>query len=349
MERRKNNKTDQSLDAELGMEQLKLVNVELSVDLNTVMEGAQAVPQVDITADKTCIAPIDDELAKVPGRTVSAVPDPTNLYLNEIGFVPLLTSEEEIDLARRAIQGDLAARNKMIESNLRLVVKIARHYCNRGLAFLDLIEEGNLGLMHGVEKFDPERGFRFSTYATWWIRQTIERAIMNQSRTIRLPVHVIKEMNIYIRAATAITKNLDREATNEEIAELVDKPIEDITEMLELKKDTISYDVAVSRDSDRSLLDTLSDEEYEDPLHKLYDGELGAKMAEWLGQLDERQRDVLIYRFGLDGGDRRTLEDVGELVGLTREGVRQIQLSALKKIRKFLKNQGISYDQFGGD
>jgi len=284
----------------------------------------------------------------IAARNFASVSDPTHLYLNEIGFVPLLTAEQELDLGRKAIQGDILARNKMIESNLRLVVKIARHYCNRGLAFLDLVEEGNLGLMHSVEKFDPERGFRFSTYATWWIRQTIERAIMNQSRTIRLPVHVIKEMNIYIRAGNAIAKDLDREATAEEIAEWVDKPLEDVQDILELKKDAISYDVTVSRDSERLLIDTLNDDEHEDPFYKLYDGELGSKMTEWLSELDERQRNVLIYRYGLDGGEKRTLEDVGELVGLTREGVRQIQLGALKKIRKSLKKIGISFDQFEG-
>lgn len=286
---------------------------------------------------------------KVSSKKIPSIYDPTNLYLNEIGYVPLLTAEEEIDLGHKALQGDFAARNKMIESNLRLVVKIARHYCNRGLAFLDLVEEGNLGLMHSVEKYDPDRGFRFSTYATWWVRQTIERAIMNQSRTIRLPVHVIKEMNIYIRAATAIAKNLDREATNEEIAELVDRPVGDIKSMLELQKDTISYDVCVSKDSDRPLLDSLSDGEYEDPLHKLCDGELGTKMAEWLADLEAREREVLIYRYGLDGEEKRTLEEIGGMLGLTREGVRQIQLSALRKIRKLLKNKGINYDHFKGD
>lgn len=286
------------------------------------------------------------EKPKSVDRRSSSVTDPTFLYLNEIGFVPLLTPEEEIDLARKAIQGDTAARNKMIESNLRLVVKIARRYCNRGLAFLDLIEEGNLGLMHSVDKFDPERGFRFSTYATWWVRQTIERAIMNQSRTIRLPVHVIKELNVYMRAARVIEQSLDREATAEEIAKQVDRPIEDIQAMLEFKKDTLSYDVTISKDSERSLVDTLSDGSEDDPLHKLYDGELGSKMAEWLNCLEERQREVLIYRYGLDGSEKRTLEDVGQLLGLTREGVRHIQLAALKKIRHMLRKQGISFDHF---
>lgn len=286
---------------------------------------------------------------QVTARSFANIPDPTTLYLNEIGFVPLLTPEQELDLARKALQGDVIARNKMIESNLRLVVKVARHYCHRGLAFLDLIEEGNLGLMHSVEKFDPDRGFRFSTYATWWIRQTIERAIMNQSRTIRLPVHVIKEMNVYIRAGNAIAKGLDREATAEEIAEWVDKPLEDIQDILDLRKDTVSYDVAVSKDSERLLIDTLHDDEHENPFYKLYDGELGSKMSEWLDQLGERQRNVLIYRYGLDGEEKRTLEDVGELVGLTREGVRQIQLGALKELRNLLKNKGIDFDQFEGE
>ena len=287
--------------------------------------------------------------AGLESRMSASTPDPTHLYLSEIGFVPLLNAEQEIDLARKAIQGDIAARNKMIESNLRLVVKIARHYCHRGLDFLDLVEEGNLGLMHSVEKFDPERGFRFSTYATWWVRQTIERAIMNQSRTIRLPVHVIKEMNLYIRAGNAIAKDLHREATAEEIAERVDRPIEAIKDILGLKKDTISYDVTVSKDSEALLIDTLNDDERNDPFYKLHDGELGSKTKEWLSQLDERERHVLIYRYGLDGDEKRSLEDVGQLLGLTREGVRQVQLGALRKIRKILNNQGVSFDQFEGE
>lgn len=275
-----------------------------------------------------------------------ATMDPTQLYLNAIGFVPLLTAQEELDLARLAISGDVAARNKMVESNLRLVVKIARHYYNRGLAFLDLVEEGNLGLMHAVEKFDPERGFRFSTYATWWVRQTIERAIMNQSRTIRLPVHIIKELNTYLRAGKYIAKSSDHEATAEEIANRVHKPVESIQDILDLKKDALSYDVSVTKNSGHSLLDTLADSIDEDPFEQLCEGELGEQITQWLSQLNIRERQVLTYRFGLDGGEKRTLEEIGNLLGLAREGVRQTQVSALKKMRKLLKNQGIDFDQF---
>lgn len=182
--------------------------------------------------------------------------DATQLYLNEIGFSPLLTPEEEVHFARLAQKGDPAGRKRMIESNLRLVVKIARRYVNRGLSLLDLIEEGNLGLIRAVEKFDPERGFRFSTYATWWIRQTIERAIMNQTRTIRLPIHVVKELNVYLRAARELTQKLDHEPSAEEIANLLEKPVGEVKRMLGLNERVSSVDVSLGPDSDKTLLDT---------------------------------------------------------------------------------------------
>jgi len=174
------------------------------------------------------------------GNARSKTYDATQMYLSEIGFSPLLTAEEEVKFARLALKGDVASRKRMIESNLRLVVKIARRYINRGLPLLDLIEEGNLGLIRAVEKFDPERGFRFSTYATWWIRQTIERAIMNQTRTIRLPIHVVKELNIYLKAARELTQSLDHEPTAEEIADLLDRPIEDVKKMLGLNETIVT-------------------------------------------------------------------------------------------------------------
>jgi len=178
--------------------------------------------------------------------------DATRMYLSEIGFSSLLTAEEEVYYARRSLKGDESARKRMIESNLRLVVKIARRYMNRGLALLDLIEEGNLGLIRAVEKFDPERGFRFSTYATWWIRQTIERGLMNQTRTIRLPIHVVKEINVYLRAARKLAQKLDREPSPEDVAEMLDRPIEDVQRMLGLNERVTSVDVPAERDSDRS-------------------------------------------------------------------------------------------------
>ncbi|OYT94287.1 MAG: RNA polymerase sigma factor RpoS, partial [Pseudomonas sp. PGPPP3] len=256
--------------------------------------------------------------------------DATQLYLNEIGFSPLLTPQEEVHFARLAQKGDPAGRKRMIESNLRLVVKIARRYINRGLSLLDLIEEGNLGLIRAVEKFDPERGFRFSTYATWWIRQTIERAIMNQTRTIRLPIHVVKELNVYLRAARELTQKLDHEPSAEEIANLLEKPVGEVKRMLGLNERMSSVDVSLGPDSDKTLLDTLSDDRPTDPCELLQDDDLSQSIDQWLTELTEKQREVVIRRFGLRGHESSTLEEVGREIGLTRERVRQIQVEALK-------------------
>ncbi|QLH44117.1 MAG: RNA polymerase sigma factor RpoS [Coxiellaceae bacterium] len=270
----------------------------------------------------------------------SSIFDPTQMYLSEIGFTPLLSAQEELDLARRAHKGDEMARKRMIESNLRLVVKIARRYNRRGLPFLDLIEEGNLGLMHAIEKFDPERGFRFSTYATWWIRQTIERAIMNQSRTIRLPIHVLKELNTYLRAARQLTQTLDHEPTCEEIATMVDKPIDEIKRILDLNKDATSIDNPMAQDTDKPLVDIIADDNNLDPVDLLQDADLQEHLETWLSQLNDKQQEIIARRFGLHGYDKATLEEVGEAVGLTRERVRQIQLEALHKLRKIIEQEG---------
>ncbi len=268
--------------------------------------------------------------------------DATQLYLGEIGFSPLLTAEEEVFFSRKALKGDKAARKRMIESNLRLVVKISRRYINRGLPLLDLIEEGNLGLIRAVEKFDPERGFRFSTYATWWIRQTIERAIMNQTRTIRLPIHVVKELNVYLRAARELTQSLDHEPTAEEIAELLDKPIEDVKHMLGLNERITSMDTPIGKDADKSLMDILADENNIDPQEMLLDDNLREKIDGWLAELPEKQREVLARRFGLKGYEKATLEDVGKAIGLTRERVRQIQVEGLRSLRIIMERHGLS-------
>jgi RNA polymerase nonessential primary-like sigma factor len=270
--------------------------------------------------------------------------DPTRLYLNEIGASPLLTAEEEITFSRLAQQGDEAARKRMIESNLRLVVKIARRYMNRGLVFLDLIEEGNLGLIRAVEKFDPELGFRFSTYGTWWIRQTIERAIMNQTRTIRLPIHVVKEINTYLRAARNLAQTLDHEPSAEEIATLLNKPIADVERMLGLNERTASTDSSVMSDSGKTLLDTIPDVNVKDPTETLQEESVHSSLEDCLSQLSDKQREVVERRFGLHGYSVSTLEEVGQEIGVTRERVRQIQMDALKKLKRILEQDGFSVE-----
>jgi RNA polymerase nonessential primary-like sigma factor len=270
--------------------------------------------------------------------------DATQLYLSEIGFSPLLSAEEEVYFSRLALKGDEAARKRMIESNLRLVVKIARRYNNRGLPLLDLIEEGNLGLIRAVEKFDPERGFRFSTYATWWIRQTIERAIMNQTRTIRLPIHVVKELNIYLRTARELVQKLDHEPTAEDIAQELDVPVEDVSKMLRLNERITSVDTPFGAESDKVLLDVIPDEKAQGPEGNLQSDDMKANIVHWLGELNSKQREVLARRFGLLGYEAATLEDVGAEIGLTRERVRQIQVEALKRLRDILSQQDLSIE-----
>ena len=270
--------------------------------------------------------------------------DPTQLYLNEIGFVPLLTADEEKYYARLTQKGDEAARKRMIESNLRLVVKIARRYLHRGMSLLDLIEEGNLGLMRAVEKFDPERGFRFSTYATWWIRQTIERAIMNQARTIRLPIHVVKDLNGCLRTARELTQQLDHEPTAGEIATRMDKSTQEVARLLGLNERVSSVDAPLGPDSDASVVETIADDGGRDPSEQLQDDLVHDSIANWLNQLTDKQREVVVRRFGLLGYDSCTLEEVGQEIGLTRERVRQIQVEALKRLRRVLERQGLSAD-----
>ena len=278
------------------------------------------------------------------GKVPDSQMDATRLYLSEIGFSPLLSAEEEVHFSRMAQRGEEAGRKRMIESNLRLVVKIARRYLNRGLALLDLIEEGNLGLIRAVEKFDPERGFRFSTYATWWIRQTIERAIMNQTRTIRLPIHVVKEINVYLRAARHLTQTLDHEPSAEEIADMLDKPIEDVKRMMGLNERVTSVDVPLGREGDKTLIDAIPDENNLDPSELLQDEDVRGNIDAWLAKLTDKQREVVERRFGLHGYDISTLEQVGEQIGVTRERVRQIQIEALKRLREIMESQGYSGD-----
>ncbi len=267
--------------------------------------------------------------------------DATQIYLNQIGYSPLLTAEEEVHFARLAQKGVESARQRMIESNLRLVVKIARYYLNRGLALLDLIEEGNLGLIHAVEKFDPERGFRFSTYATWWIRQTIERAIMNQTRTIRLPVHLIKQINHYQRAARKLAQTLDHEPSYEEVAENLDVPIDNIKHVMSLNDQVACVD-AGSASRDKLIQDAQAEGTLSDPTLVLQDAQVQSCIEHWLSQLNDKQRKVVESRFGINGREAATLEEVGVSIGVTRERVRQIQVEALKRLRKILERDGMS-------
>ena len=305
----------------------------------TIVEDDDDEDEEVVEAEKFVERRKPEDRRKVSSRRASDA-DPTRLYLKEIEVSPLLTAEEEVYYSRLALKGDKAARDKMIECNLRLVVKIARRYMNRGLALLDLIEEGNLGLIRAVEKFDPERGFRFSTYATWWIRQTIERGLMNQTRTIRLPIHVIKELNTYLRAARRLTQELNREATAEDVAELLKKPVKDVEKMFKLADRVSSFDIPMSGEGERPLLDVIPDESNTDPSSILQDETVIKHLDSWLDELDEKQRDVVVRRFGLRNHPRGTLEEVGLELGVTRERVRQIQMDALRKLRRILEHAG---------
>jgi RNA polymerase nonessential primary-like sigma factor len=270
--------------------------------------------------------------------------DATQLYLSEIGFSPLLSAEEEVYFSRLALKGDEPSRKRMIESNLRLVVKISRRYNKRGLPLLDLIEEGNLGLIRAVEKFDPERGFRFSTYATWWIRQTIERAIMNQTRTIRLPIHIVKELNIYLRTSRELVQKLDHEPTAEDIAETLNVPVANVTKMLRLNERMTSVDSPFGGENDKVLLDVIPDDKSGGPEGSLQTSDIKNNIIHWLNELNSKQREVLARRFGLLGYEAATLEDVGVEIGLTRERVRQIQVEAMKRFGDILSQQDLSIE-----
>ena len=275
------------------------------------------------------------------------IEDITQIYLHEIGATPLLTAAEELSLARAAHAGDFAARQHMIEANLRLVVSIARHYLHRGLPLDDLIEEGNLGLIHALEKFDAERGFRFSTYATWWIRQNIERAIMNQSRTVRLPVYLIKELNVVLRALRELDRAQGAEpvgpaAMLEEAAHLLDRPVEEVRRLLALNERSTSLDAPLEIDPELSLSDALADESAADPLSRIEHHEAQQLVADWVAQLTERQRLVIERRYGLGGCESATLEAIAGELGLTRERVRQIQIEALTKLRQRIAQDGLT-------
>ena len=297
----------------------------------------------DVLSEESFLTDPEEEVAATTPE-VELLNDVTQHYLNEIGAKPLFTPEEEYGWACRAQAGEFAARQKMIEHNLRLVVNIAKHYLNRGIPLLDLVEEGNLGLIHAIEKFDPGRGFRFSTYATWWIRQSIERAIMNQSRTIRLPVHVVKEINQILRAFRHLEFANGRETHLEQIAHLIDRPVENVRRTLALNEHICSLDAPLEVDPSHSVADAIADDNAIDPESLLQSNEVGALVKHWVEQLPDKQRRVLERRYGLGGCEISTLEEVAEDLELTRERVRQIQIEALDQLRRAIKRGGVTRD-----
>ncbi len=264
--------------------------------------------------------------------------DAIKLYLKEIQKSQLLTAEDERELAGLIAQGDNVARERMIESNLRLVVKIAKRYMNRGLPFLDLIEEGNMGLIKAVEKFKVSKGCRFSTYATWWIRQSIERSIVNQSRTIRLPVHVADDINKLIKITRDLVQRLKREPEVGEIAEAMGTDASYVRRMMILIKKTYSIEHPLGEGEDYSLIDTIEDTKLVDPGSKIEDLDRFAHLQEWMGDLNDNEREILALRFGLDDCDPQTLDTIGQKFGVTRERIRQIEAKSLAKLRKSMKN-----------
>jgi RNA polymerase nonessential primary-like sigma factor len=282
-----------------------------------------------------------------PGLSGDFVTDVTQLYLNDVGQHALLSPADELRYARACVAGDFSARQTMIERNLRLVVSIARHYTHRGVALPDLIEEGNLGLIHALEKFDPERGFRFTTYATWWIRQSIERAIMNQSRTIRLPAHVVKELNVVLRALRHLETHAPpggRDPSLEDVAHLLGKPVADVERLLRHQEQVLSLDAPLDRESGLTLADGIADDDARAPELLLHDSAIETSVAGWLAELNARQRMVIERRYGLNGCEVVTLEDLAAELGVTRERVRQIQGEALDKLRAKLERRGFTKD-----
>ncbi len=285
-----------------------------------------------------------DSAVTAPTYTEEFHADVTQVYLNDLGRRPLLTPDEELTLSRATKAGDFSARQKMIEHNLRLVVNIAKGYINRGVPLLDLIEEGNLGLMHALDKFEPERGFRFSTYATWWIRQNVERAIMNQSRTIRLPVHVIKELNVYLRALRFLDSRLETDPTPEDVAHLLGRPVEEVRRILKLNERMASLDSPLDVDPSLTIGESIADDQALLPDELLEQSEMQGLLQSWLAALSDKQRWVIERRYGLNDQEVSTLEDLAHDLDITRERVRQIQIEAINSLRAMIKRDGLTRD-----
>ena len=299
----------------------------------------QVVEDDDTDVHDDDIDMIDENSDEEPDMLDLSIPDsiniedPVRMYLKEIGKVPLLTAEEEIELAKRMENGDEDAKKRLAEANLRLVVSIAKRYVGRGMLFLDLIQEGNLGLIKAVEKFDYNKGFKFSTYATWWIRQAITRAIADQARTIRIPVHMVETINKLVRVSRQLLQELGREPTPEEIAERMEIPVERVREILKISQEPVSLDTPIGEEEDSHLGDFIQDDNVPVPADAAAFTLLKEQLVEVLGTLTEREQKVLRLRFGLDDGRARTLEEVGKEFNVTRERIRQIEAKALRKLR----------------
>ena len=291
-------------------------------------------------SDDDVLLPEDEDMEEIELDKIDlsvpdgvSIDDPVRMYLKEIGKVPLLTAEEEIELARKMEQGDQEAKKRLAEANLRLVVSIAKRYVGRGMLFLDLIQEGNLGLIKAVEKFDYRKGYKFSTYATWWIRQAITRAIADQARTIRIPVHMVETINKLIRVSRQLLQELGREPTPEEIAEEMDMPVERVREILKISQEPVSLETPIGEEEDSHLGDFIQDDNVPVPADAATFTLLKEQLDEVLSTLTEREQKVLILRFGLEDGRARTLEEVGKEFNVTRERIRQIEAKALRKLR----------------
>lgn len=310
---------------------------DAGIDISTSEEEPEGPSTVDLS-DEWSAEDVEEDEVIVPERVYiedDVSDDSVRLYLREIGKIPLLSSEEELDLAHKVIAGDRRAKDKMAEANMRLVVSIAKRYVGRGLDLLDLIQEGNTGLLRAVEKFDPDKGFKFSTYATWWIRQAITRAIADQARTIRIPVHMVETINKLLRTQRRLTQELNREPTNEEIAAAMEIEVDKVEHIMKIKQDISSLDASIrDEDEDTTLGEFIEDDQTEAPEESANGQLLKEHVRDMLGALSEREQKILKLRFGLEDGKSHTLEEVGQEFAVTRERIRQIEAKALAKLRK---------------
>ena len=326
--------TETFQDLKLDEEQYDLIMQILEKsDIDIIRAQEEEVPETDLVSieeENTEEQDLDIDLT-IPDSV--NIEDPVRMYLKEIGKVPLLTAEEEQDLAQRMEDGDEEAKKRLAEANLRLVVSIAKRYVGRGMLFLDLIQEGNLGLIKAVEKFDYRKGFKFSTYATWWIRQAITRAIADQARTIRIPVHMVETINKLVRVSRQLLQELGREPTPEEIAEKMDIPVDRVREIIKISQEPVSLETPIGEEEDSHLGDFIQDDNVPVPADAAAFTLLKEQLHEVLGTLTEREQKVLKLRFGLDDGRARTLEEVGKEFNVTRERIRQIEAKALRKLR----------------